>query len=234
MFIEMMPSIGGGGNVSPELIYTTLTAGSSFSTPSDVDVTGKMLIVYTWLTSSSSNIAYNAKDLINVSGGTAEKLGNFAASGTSNREGTVTLIRATSSQVSFGISSGTAYCQIVDLYGRSSSVVNTGTFRQTSTSESISVNTGLGSALRGFVCFGVSYNSYNIQQFVRWDYSLGNYFYSAGAYANVGGSLQNQAFTSTAQECCPVISSISNGVVSLVGCKKNTNWVQQDFVWWAW
>ena len=116
MFQEMMPMSQGGGSVNPEMIYTTLTADTSFSTPSGVDVKGRILIVFTWLTSSTtSSITYNAKDLINVVGGTATKLGNFAPSGTSNREGTITRIDATSSSVSFGISSGSAYCQIVAL-----------------------------------------------------------------------------------------------------------------------
>ena len=112
--------------------------------------------------------------------------------------------------------------------------VKTGTFRGTSSAQSFSVNTGLGSALKGFVCFGVAYSNYSIQTFIRWDESLGSKFYAGGAYANVGISLENTSFTSTAKDCCSVISSISNGTVSMVGCNKNSNWYQQDYVWWAW
>lgn len=135
-------------------------------------------------------------------------------------------------------SASSAYCipiKITGINGEGSGgepEVKTGTYSQTSASEIIDIYTGLGNSIKGFVCFGVVRN-YNIQEFVRWDESLGNYFYAGGCNASSGVSLKNQGFTSTAQNYAPVISAITNNVVSLVGAK-STNWVQQDFVWWAW
>ena len=102
-----------GNKVSPVLAQSTMTSTSSFSISG---VNKKTLIVFTWVTSTSSQIAYNAKDLDNVVGGNATKLGNFTNSTITSspyRAGTVTAIKATSDTVSFSISSGNAYCQIV-------------------------------------------------------------------------------------------------------------------------
>lgn len=104
-----------GNKISPVLAQTSMTSGSSFSISG---VNKKTLIVFTWVTSTSSQIAYNAKDLTSVVGGTATKLGNFSnstVSSTPYRAGTVTAIKATSDTVSFSISSGNAYCQIVSV-----------------------------------------------------------------------------------------------------------------------
>ena len=102
-----------GNKVSPVLAQSTMTSGSTFSISG---VNKKTLIVFTWLTTTSSQIAYNAKDLTSIVGGTATKLGNFSTTTIASspyRAGTVTMIKATSDTVSFSISSSNAYCQIV-------------------------------------------------------------------------------------------------------------------------
>lgn len=116
MLQKMDFALGGGGDViNPQLIKSDNTPASSFSI---TDVKGKKLIVFTWLTSTSSQISYSAKDLTNVVGGNATLIGRLSTSTITSspyRAGTFTLIEATSDTVSFGISNGNAYCQIISI-----------------------------------------------------------------------------------------------------------------------
>ena len=116
MLQKMDFALGGGGDViNPQLIKSDNAPAGSFSI---TGVKGKKLIVYTWLTSTSSQIAYNAKDLTSVVGGTATVIGRLSTSAITTspyRAGTFTLIEATSDTVSFSISNGNSYCQIISI-----------------------------------------------------------------------------------------------------------------------
>lgn len=116
MLQKMDFALGGGGDIiNPQLIKSENTAASSFSV---TGVKGKKLIVFTWFTSTNSQIGYTAKDLTNVVGGTATLIGRLSTSVITSspyRAGTFTLIEATDDTVSFNISSGNSYCQIISI-----------------------------------------------------------------------------------------------------------------------
>ena len=116
---------------------------------------------------------------------------------------------------------------------RTSPVVK-GTLSQTSTGQVMEVDPGIGSTIKGFIMIGYTRANYNIHEYVQWEESLGDYFNAGGGYSNGGTTLKNTAFRSNAQGQCPVIQSITNGVVTIVGANANANWASMDFTWWAW
>lgn len=112
--------------------------------------------------------------------------------------------------------------------------ISTGTLNTTTASAEHTFDTGLGSGLTHFIMHGYATNSYGvgIQEFIRWESSFGDNFYQGGAYSGQGRAAY-QAFTSTANTYCPVIVSITNGVITLKA-SSNNNWSNQAFTWWAW
>ena len=112
--------------------------------------------------------------------------------------------------------------------------LQTGTFYTTSANQSVSVDTGI-SDLKGFIVWGLSASGYNQQIIVRWEESLGNYYYSGAAYAT-GGTYVNKPFSSSANQYAPTIVSISSGTVSLKNMTQTTNWGSSriNYIWYAW
>lgn len=111
-YFRAVPNIGSGGG-TPTVVYSTIS-GSTKSSHTITGMSGKKLIILTYMYSSSSNIGYTAKDISTISGGTATVLARLTSS-SQRAAGTISLVNVTSNTLTIKVSSGNAYCIAISL-----------------------------------------------------------------------------------------------------------------------